>query len=185
MYMREILFLTNAIILLFYFINFFISIEEFNKKIDCALFWTAIIVPYRNRSNQLPYFVHAIHKHNIYNNFKNVSIHTYLIITYSVVMPFSLCAARSKNKENISYGFSGIKKIVCFYDLQYAIFIIEQDDNFKFNRGKLLNIGATFALEELQRKCGSQTSQINVCLIFHDVDMIPLNSKIPYHCENR
>ena len=85
MSMREILFLTNSIILLFYLINLFISVEEFNKKIDCSLFWTAIIVPYRNRSNQLPYFVHAIHKHNIYNNFKNVSINIYVII-FVVVM---------------------------------------------------------------------------------------------------
>ena len=71
------------------------------------------------------------------------------------------------------------------YFLKYGIFIVEQDDEYKFNRGKLLNIGAIFALDELRQKCGPFLSQTNLCLIFHDVDMIPLNNKIPYNCSER
>ena len=68
---------------------------------------------------------------------------------------------------------------------KYGIFIVEQDDEYKFNRGKLLNIGAIFALDKLRQKCGPFLSQTNLCLIFHDVDMIPLNNKIPYNCSER
>ena len=84
----------------------------------------------------------------------------------------------------------GVRALVNFinlikYFLKYGIFIVEQDDEYKFNRGKLLNIGAIFALDELRQKCGPFLSQTNLCLIFHDVDMIPLNNKIPYNCSER
>ena len=47
-------------------------------------------------------------------------------------------------------------------DLDYQIFIIEQSDDKPFNRGKLLNIGYKYAID-------------NGCdyFVFHDVDMLP------------
>lgn len=61
--------------------------------------------------------------------------------------------------------------------IHYRIFIIEQLDTKPFNRAKLFNIGADIAL-----KLGFP------CLIFHDVDLLPLNigniyacSKMPRH----
>lgn len=65
---------------------------------------------------------------------------------------------------------------------QFDIIIVEQDDDKMFNRGKLLNIGATIAEKRLQDKCGGFMAQISLCLIFHDVDMIPINRHIPYSC---
>jgi len=47
-------------------------------------------------------------------------------------------------------------------NLEHEIFIIEQLDNKPFNRGKLLNIGYSFALE---KGCDY--------FVFHDVDMLP------------
>lgn len=51
----------------------------------------------------------------------------------------------------------------------YHIYIIEQsDDNRKFNRGKLLNIGFNFALKRSEK----HPPRHNV-FIFHDVDLLP------------
>ena len=51
------------------------------------------------------------------------------------------------------------------------------------------NISCTYyffsALNQLSKKCGPFKSQTNLCLIFDDVDMIPLNSQIPYDCSKR
>lgn len=49
-------------------------------------------------------------------------------------------------------------------EIHYRIFVIEQNDTQKFNRGKLFNIGSKFA------------SNFGFpCLILHDVDLIPIN----------
>ena len=51
----------------------------------------------------------------------------------------------------------------------YHIYIIEQsDDNRKFNRGKLLNIGFDFALKRSEK----HPPRHNV-FVFHDVDLLP------------
>ena len=68
----------------------------------------------------------------------------------------------------------------------YEILIIEQEDSAKFNRAKLMNVGAKFASLHLQEKCNIQ-KQIdeNLCLILHDIDMLPLNPNLQYNCEKR
>ena len=60
-------------------------------------------------------------------------------------------------------------------DIRYEIIIVNQDDGKQFNRGMLLNIGYTYAKK---LKCDY--------IVFHDVDMIPLEvdysfSEIPLH----
>ena len=60
-------------------------------------------------------------------------------------------------------------------DLLYEIIIVEQDDAKQFNRGMLLNIGYVYAKK---LKCNY--------LVFHDVDMIPIEvdyspSEVPIH----
>ena len=40
------------------------------------------------------------------------------------------------------------------------------------------------ALNQLIKKCGTVTTD-TLCLIFHDVDMIPQNYQIPYNCTKR
>jgi len=60
-------------------------------------------------------------------------------------------------------------------DLRYEIIIVDQDDGKQFNRGMLLNIGYTYAKKS---KC--------TYMVFHDVDMLPVNvdysySDIPLH----
>ena len=60
-------------------------------------------------------------------------------------------------------------------DLRYEIFIVDQDNAKQFNRGMLLNIGYIYAKKI---RCNY--------IVFHDVDMLPVNvdysySDIPLH----
>ena len=60
-------------------------------------------------------------------------------------------------------------------DLHYEIIIVEQDDAKQFNRGMLLNVGYVYAKK---LKCSH--------IVFHDVDMIPVDvdyspSDVPLH----
>lgn len=57
--------------------------------------------------------------------------------------------------------------------IHYRIFVVEQHDDKPFNRAKLLNIGAQIALD-LEFPC----------LIFHDVDILPLNLGQLYACSS-
>ena len=61
--------------------------------------------------------------------------------------------------------------------------IIEQEDKGRFNRAKLLNIGAKIAMTQMEQKCTKEQSQQNLCLILHDIDMLPLNPKLKYECK--
>ncbi|KAG1686338.1 Beta-1,4-galactosyltransferase 1 [Nymphon striatum] len=58
--------------------------------------------------------------------------------------------------------------------LNYTIYIIEQDGTDQFNRGMLINIGY---------KEAKSVEKYN-CYIFHDVDLIPLNVNNMYRCGN-
>eukprot|EP00795_Rhopilema_esculentum_P015733 gene15733-7028_t len=54
----------------------------------------------------------------------------------------------------------------------FQIFVIEQADENRFNRGKLMNVGFAEALKRLNFSC----------FIFHDVDLIPEDDRNFYGC---
>ncbi|CAH3024788.1 unnamed protein product [Porites evermanni] len=56
--------------------------------------------------------------------------------------------------------------------LEYRIFVIEQADNERFNRGMLMNVGFSEAM-----KAGHFS-----CVIFHDVDLLPEDARNDYGC---
>ncbi|CAG9786426.1 unnamed protein product [Diatraea saccharalis] len=56
-------------------------------------------------------------------------------------------------------------------NIHYKIFLIEQQDNKKWNKGMLYNIGARHAIAERFP-----------CLILHDVDLLPLGAANLYAC---
>ncbi|CAH3182122.1 unnamed protein product [Porites lobata] len=56
--------------------------------------------------------------------------------------------------------------------LDYRIFVIEQADNERFNRGMLMNVGFSEAM-----KAGHFS-----CVIFHDVDLLPEDARNDYGC---
>ena len=105
--------------------------------------------------------------------------------------------AREINKTVIIFPFrhridqlklvmSSLHRLLMEQKLKYDIYVIEQDDKLKFNRGKLLNVGvkeAVFKIGESQRiKCHQNVS--NYCLVLHDIDLIPESLSIPYNCES-
>ncbi|KAF5401409.1 beta-1 4-N-acetylgalactosaminyltransferase bre-4 [Paragonimus heterotremus] len=57
----------------------------------------------------------------------------------------------------------------------YRIFLIEQADTGPFNRAKLFNVGFMEAAERFQFRC----------VIFHDVDLVPINDLNPYGCDKQ
>merc|ERR1712012_1484981 len=56
--------------------------------------------------------------------------------------------------------------------VDYGIFIVEQDGNGAFNRAMLLNVGAAEALKSYDFQCA----------IFHDVDLLPEDDRNLYTC---
>jgi hypothetical protein len=77
--------------------------------------------------------------------------------------------------EHLTQFLSEITKYLKERNYDYVIIVVEQDNNKIFNRGKLLNIGSKQA-----EKMGCDY------VVFHDVDMLPINvdysySDIPLH----
>ena len=56
--------------------------------------------------------------------------------------------------------------------VDYGIFIVEQDGSGPFNRAMLLNVGAAEALKSYDYQC----------FIFHDVDLLPEDDRNLYNC---
>ncbi len=86
-----------------------------------------------------------------------------------IIVPF-----RNRH-EQLDIFLEEITKFFLDKNIRYEIFIIEQDDAKQFNRGMLLNVGFIYA-EKF--KCDY--------VVFHDVDMIPIDvdysySDIPLH----
>ena len=67
--------------------------------------------------------------------------------------------------------------------MQYNILIIEQEDEGRFNRAKLMNVGAKMAFTQMNQKCAQKQSENHLCLIFHDIDMLPQNPQLQYECQ--
>lgn len=73
-------------------------------------------------------------------------------------------------EEHLSLFIPTIESILEQQNIPYQIFIIEQNDDKPFNRGKLLNIGAKLADE-----AGCDY------IVLHDVDMIPIEANYSYN----
>lgn len=71
--------------------------------------------------------------------------------------------------DHLEIFLKKIKEYLNKWILNYVIIIIEQDDAKLFNRGMILNIGFTYAK---QNKCDY--------VVFHDVDMIPVDVDYSY-----
>lgn len=70
---------------------------------------------------------------------------------------------------HLSIFKKSIKEYFDNIDIPYELIIVEQDDVKLFNRGKLLNIGFNYALKY---NCDY--------VVFHDIDMIPVNVDYSY-----
>lgn len=80
-----------------------------------------------------------------------------------------------RNREkHLLYLLDHLHPFLQRQQLDYAIYVIHQAGDVKFNRAKLLNIGYLEALKEEDWDC----------FIFHDVDLVPENDFNTYICDS-
>lgn len=86
----------------------------------------------------------------------------------AIVIPFR------DREEHLAILLRQLHPILYRNNLHYRIFVIEQSDNYTFNRAKLMNVG--------YREAGKYFPYS--CFVFHDVDLIPENDRINYACKH-
>ncbi|XP_069802455.1 beta-1,4-galactosyltransferase 4 isoform X2 [Dendropsophus ebraccatus] len=80
-----------------------------------------------------------------------------------------------RNREkHLLYLLDNLHPFLQRQQLNYAIYVIHQAGDGKFNRAKLLNVGFLEALKEENWDC----------FIFHDVDLLPENDFNTYLCDS-
>ncbi|XP_065056866.1 beta-1,4-galactosyltransferase 2-like [Rhopilema esculentum] len=84
----------------------------------------------------------------------------------AVVIPFR------KRDAHLAMFSRHMHKFLRKQKIKYRIFVIEQDDEYEFNRGKLLNIGFKEALSR----------HPFTCFAFHDIDLLPEDTRNDYAC---
>ncbi|XP_052471337.1 beta-1,4-galactosyltransferase 1-like [Carassius gibelio] len=87
----------------------------------------------------------------------------------AVIIPFRDC------DEPLKYWLYYLHPILQRQQLDYGIYVINQDGEDPFNRAKLFNIGYAEALKEYDYDC----------FIFSDVDLIPMDDRNIYKCYNQ
>ena len=75
--------------------------------------------------------------------------------------------------EHLSVFLRQIHSVLKRQEYSYRVLVIEQNDEYPFNRGKLMNVGFKEALK---------LSSTFTCFIFHDVDLIPEDDRNDYGC---
>lgn len=94
-----------------------------------------------------------------------------------------LCLAKRKvaiiipykdREEHLAIFLRHLHPILQRQKLHYRIFAVEQEDEYKFNRGKLLNVGFREALKFFPYDC----------FVFHDVDLLPEDDRNTYDCSS-
>ncbi|CAG4951571.1 unnamed protein product [Colias eurytheme] len=93
------------------------------------------------------------------------------------------CTARHKvaiivpyrdRQQHLAIFLNHMHPFLMKQQLEYGIFIVEQEGSSDFNRAKLMNVG--FVESQRQKAGGWQ------CFIFHDIDLLPLDSRNLYSC---
>ncbi|XP_004211750.3 beta-1,4-N-acetylgalactosaminyltransferase bre-4 isoform X1 [Hydra vulgaris] len=86
----------------------------------------------------------------------------------AIIIPFR------QREEHLTILLRQLIPILKRQNLHYRVFVIEQNDDNNFNRGKLMNVGYQEALSYFPYNC----------FVFHDVDLIPENDRIDYGCKS-
>ncbi|XP_005924103.1 beta-1,4-galactosyltransferase 1 [Haplochromis burtoni] len=84
----------------------------------------------------------------------------------AIIIPFR------NREEHLKYWLYYLHPILQRQQLDYGIYVINQDGDETFNRAKLLNIGYAEALKEYDYNC----------FVFSDVDLIPMDDRNTYKC---
>ncbi|XP_049897814.1 beta-1,4-galactosyltransferase 1 [Epinephelus moara] len=84
----------------------------------------------------------------------------------AIIIPFR------KRDEHLKYWLYYLHPILQRQQLDYGVYVINQDGDETFNRAKLLNVGYMEALKEYDYEC----------FVFSDVDLIPMDDRNTYKC---
>ncbi|XP_019899304.1 beta-1,4-galactosyltransferase 1-like [Esox lucius] len=84
----------------------------------------------------------------------------------AVIIPF-----RNRD-EHLKFWLHYLHPFLQRQQLDYGVYVINQDGESTFNRAKLMNIGYTEALKEYEYDC----------FVFSDVDIIPMDDRNTYRC---
>ncbi|XP_073962186.1 beta-1,4-N-acetylgalactosaminyltransferase bre-4-like isoform X1 [Choristoneura fumiferana] len=93
------------------------------------------------------------------------------------------CTARHKvaiiipyrdRQQHLAIFLNHMHPFLMKQQIEYGIFIVEQEGSQDFNRAKLMNVG--FVESQKQKAGGWQ------CFIFHDIDLLPLDQRNLYSC---
>ncbi|KAK5864280.1 hypothetical protein PBY51_015536 [Eleginops maclovinus] len=84
----------------------------------------------------------------------------------AIIIPFR------NREEHLKYWLYYLHPILQRQQLDYGVYVINQDGDATFNRAKLLNVGYTEALKEYDYDC----------FVFSDVDLIPMDDRNTYRC---
>ncbi|KAJ8001001.1 hypothetical protein DPEC_G00186280 [Dallia pectoralis] len=84
----------------------------------------------------------------------------------AVIIPF-----RNRD-EHLRFWLHYLHPLLQRQQLDYGVYVINQDGENTFNRAKLMNIGYTEALKEYDYDC----------FVFSDVDIIPMDDRNLYRC---
>ncbi|XP_043097452.1 beta-1,4-galactosyltransferase 1 [Puntigrus tetrazona] len=87
----------------------------------------------------------------------------------AIIIPF-----RNRG-EHLKYWLYYLHPILRRQQLDYGIYVIQQDGEGTFNRAKLLNVGYVEALKEYDYDC----------FVFSDVDIIPMDDRNTYKCSSQ
>ncbi|XP_034146985.1 beta-1,4-galactosyltransferase 1-like [Esox lucius] len=84
----------------------------------------------------------------------------------AVIIPFH------NREEHLQFWLHYLHPFLQRQQLDYGVYVINQDGESMFNRAKLMNIGYTEALKEYDYDC----------FVFSDVDLIPMDDRNTYRC---
>ncbi|XP_007948879.1 beta-1,4-galactosyltransferase 1 [Orycteropus afer afer] len=84
----------------------------------------------------------------------------------AIIIPFR------NRQDHLKYWLYYLHPILQRQQLDYGIYVINQDGDSMFNRAKLLNIGFQEALKDYDYNC----------FVFSDVDLIPMDDRNTYRC---
>ncbi|MBN3310254.1 B4GT1 galactosyltransferase, partial [Amia calva] len=84
----------------------------------------------------------------------------------AIIIPFR------NREEHLKFWLYYLHPILQRQQLDYGVYVINQDGEETFNRAKLLNIGYAEALKEYDYEC----------FVFSDVDLIPMDDRNIYKC---
>jgi hypothetical protein len=92
-------------------------------------------------------------------------------VNFKFIKPFKTFSNRT---DQLMIFLQNINAFLGKQQLDYGIFLVEQNAHQTFNRGKLLNVG--FVLASFFYNWD--------CYIFHDVDLLPEDNRNLYSCQS-